>query len=145
MGQHLSTVKLSDPGVSVLTPIGGLSPLFFLRRDAPPDHTGRVSDTILIVEDDNFARMALTETLTRHGMRVVGACSTAAQALKIHREKRPRAALLDLDLGRGPTGIDAAAAMRRDNPAVGIVFLTSYRDPRLVASRGQKPPWAPNT
>lgn len=95
---------------------------------------------ILVVEDDNFARMTLTETLIRHDMRVVASCSNAREALKAHLLHRPSCALIDLDLGKGPTGLDVAGAMRRENPVVGIVFLTSYRDPRLIASRGQQPP-----
>ena len=41
-------------------------------------------------------------------------------------------ALLDLDLGTGPTGLDLAEELRRRLPAIGIVLLTSYRDPRLA-------------
>ena len=99
-----------------------------------------MSKTIIVVDDDSFARMTLTETLKGQGLRVVASCSSAHDALIAHRDKRPLAALIDLDLGKGPTGLDVATAMRRQNPSVGIVFLTSYRDPRLIASRGQQPP-----
>lgn len=99
-----------------------------------------MTKTIIVVDDDSFARMTLTETLKGQGLRVVASCSSAHDALRAHREKRPLAALIDLDLGKGPTGLDVATAMRRQNPTVGIIFLTSYRDPRLIASRGQKPP-----
>jgi two-component system, NarL family, nitrate/nitrite response regulator NarL len=118
----------------------GLSPLFCFPRSYLADHTGKVTKTLLVVEDDGFTRLTVTETLSRHGFQVVGSCGTAHDALKLHRDKRPMAALVDLDLGKGPTGLDVATAMRRENPAVGVVFLTSYRDPRLIASRGQKPP-----
>lgn len=120
--------------------LGGLTPFFSSHPKSAVKHTGTVPHTVLIVEDDNFARMTLSETLARQGMVVVAACESAADAIKIHRGKRPDCALIDLDLGKGPTGLDVANAMRRDNPAVGVVFLTSYRDPRLIASRGQKPP-----
>lgn len=99
-----------------------------------------MTTTIIVVDDDSFARMTLTETLKGQGIRVVASCRSAHDALISHREQRPLAALIDLDLGKGPTGLDVAAAMRRQNPSVGIVFLTSYRDPRLIASRGQQPP-----
>jgi len=44
----------------------------------------------------------------------------------------PSVAVLDLDLGPGPTGIDLAKALRHELPAIGICLLTSYRDPRLA-------------
>jgi DNA-binding NarL/FixJ family response regulator len=43
-------------------------------------------------------------------------------------------ALLDLDLGVGASGIDVAIALREKNPKIGIVFLTTYKDPRLINS-----------
>jgi DNA-binding NarL/FixJ family response regulator len=103
-------------------------------------HTYQVIKNIIVVDDDNFARVTLKETLIRSGFQVVEACDSARSALSAHRRFRPDAALVDLDLGKGPNGLDVATAMRRENPAVGIVFLTSYRDPRLISSRGQHPP-----
>jgi DNA-binding NarL/FixJ family response regulator len=52
------------------------------------------------------------------------------------------AAVLDLDLGPGPTGIDVAFALRRVQPTIGIVILTSFSDPRLLTS---SLPQAPET
>jgi DNA-binding NarL/FixJ family response regulator len=49
-------------------------------------------------------------------------------------------ALLDLDLGEGPTGIDLAHALRRALPSIGIVFLSTYADPRLLGSVPALPP-----
>lgn len=47
-------------------------------------------------------------------------------------------ALLDLDLGPGPSGIDIAYALRDDSPSIGLVFLTSFSDPRLK-DPGERP------
>ncbi len=44
----------------------------------------------------------------------------------------PEVAVIDLDLGRGPNGIDVAVALRDRDPSIGLVLLTSYEDPRLV-------------
>ncbi len=49
-------------------------------------------------------------------------------------------ALLDLDLGPGPTGIDLAHALRIAQPQLGILLLSTYRDPRLVAPGRVAPP-----
>jgi DNA-binding NarL/FixJ family response regulator len=42
------------------------------------------------------------------------------------------AVLLDLHLGAGPTGLDVAKELSKTNPETGIVFLTSFEDPRLL-------------
>jgi len=96
--------------------------------------------TVLVLEDDDFTRMALCGTLTLAGVRVVAECKTATEAVGAQKNFSPAVALLDLDLGRGPTGLDVARSLRRQNPHIGIVFLTSYSDPRFVASPGQEPP-----
>lgn len=96
--------------------------------------------TVLVLEDDEFVRMVLIETLTFHGFSVVGNCKSAAEAMSASEKYAPQVAILDLDLGRGPTGLDVARSLRKSNPAIGIVFLTSFTDPRLVASPGQSAP-----
>lgn len=99
-----------------------------------------MGSSVLVLEDDDFIRMTLVETLTFHGVDVVAECKTAAEAIAALERSSPEVALLDLDLGRGPTGLDVARALRKSHPAIGIVFLTSFSDPRLVASPGQEAP-----
>jgi len=99
-----------------------------------------MASTVLVLEDDDFTRMALCGTLTLAGVQVVAECKSAAEALAAQNQFSPAIALLDLDIGRGPSGLDVARSLRRANPQIGIVFLTSYSDPRLVASPGQEPP-----
>ena len=49
--------------------------------------------------------------------------------------------MTDLDLGRGPNGVAVAHALRRANPAIGIVLLTNHVDPRSVGTPlAQVPP-----
>jgi len=96
-----------------------------------------MSTRVVVVEDDGFTRWTLRETLEGHGYTVVADCATAAEVLAAQKRHHPRIALLDLDLGRGPNGIDVAGTLRRNDPSIGIVFLTSFDDPRLVSSPGQ--------
>jgi DNA-binding NarL/FixJ family response regulator len=96
--------------------------------------------TVLVLEDDPFTRMTLCGTLAQAGVRVVAQCETAAQAINAQRQVSPAVAIINLDLGRGQACFDVARTLRRNNPAIGIVFLTSFSDPRLVASPDQKPP-----
>jgi len=95
---------------------------------------------VLIVDDDPFTRMMLTTTLQTVECAVVGDAQTAADALRLARELQPAVAIVDLDLGEGPTGIDLAHGLRNLNSAVGIVMLSTYEEPRLM---GQNQPPLP--
>jgi len=95
---------------------------------------------ILIVDDDKFIRTSLDSTLTNSGFDISGSVSTAKDALAINALDPADVALLDLDLGIGPTGFDIAQALRRTSPQIGIVFLTSYQDPRFASIHGVSAP-----
>lgn len=89
---------------------------------------------LIVVEDDDFTLFTLSATLKSSGFEVVAEAKNAGEAVSKSIEKRPDVALLDLDLGIGPTGIDLSIALRKKLPNIGIVFLTSYKDPRLLRS-----------
>jgi DNA-binding NarL/FixJ family response regulator len=96
--------------------------------------------TILVVDDDKFLRTALESTLSNSGFNIAGSVSTAKEALTINEASPADVALLDLDLGLGPTGFDLALALRKMAPQIGIVFLTSYQDPRFASISGVSAP-----
>jgi DNA-binding NarL/FixJ family response regulator len=96
--------------------------------------------SVLVVDDDRFLRTALDSTLSNSGFDIAGSVSTAKEALVIHSTKPADVALLDLDLGIGPTGFDLAHALRKTTPQIGIVFLTSYQDPRFASISGISAP-----
>mgnify|MGYP006271839487 CR=1 FL=1 len=85
------------------------------------------------MDDHPFGLATLAGALTGRGF-VVSAAGSAPAALASASDFRPAVAVLDLDLGAGPTGIDVARALRKSLPAIGICILTSYRDPRLAGS-----------
>lgn len=87
---------------------------------------------VLLVDDDPFTRMMLTTTLRSLECEVVGDAPSAALALRMARDLRPTVAVLDLDLGEGPTGIDLAHGLRNQNSTIGIVMLSTYDEPRLM-------------
>jgi two-component system, NarL family, nitrate/nitrite response regulator NarL len=95
---------------------------------------------VLIVEDDAFSRLALTNALLYKDIKVIAAVDNAFDALAAQEKWNPNVALCDLDLGVGPTGIDIAIALRKINPQIGIIFLTSFRDPRLASPEIQPLP-----
>jgi DNA-binding NarL/FixJ family response regulator len=96
--------------------------------------------SVIVVDDDRFVRTALDSTLSNSGFEIAGSVSTANEALSINRVKPADVALLDLDLGIGPTGFDLAHALRKSTPQIGIVFLTSYQDPRFASISGISAP-----
>ena len=87
---------------------------------------------VLVVEDDAFTRSTVCDALRFHGVTIVGDAGTASDAMAVAAAEPLDVALLDLDLGGGPNGIDLARALRREHPHLGIVILTTYEDPRLV-------------
>jgi DNA-binding NarL/FixJ family response regulator len=87
---------------------------------------------VLVVEDDEFTRLMVCTALRSQNIDVALETSSASLALEQAESLRPDAAVLDLHLGKGPTGIDLAIALRKKLPSIGILILTSYEDPRLL-------------
>lgn len=100
-----------------------------------PDTRRVVHGRVLIVEDERFTRTMLATSIAALGFEVVGVASTAQGALGALRCGPVDVALLDLDLGPGPSGIDVAYSLRAVEPGIGLVFLTSFSDPRIKDSR----------
>lgn len=94
----------------------------------PPSIRARV----MVVEDNAFTRTTVCGALRDAGINVVADTGSAADALDLASRFAPHAAVIDLDLGEGPNGVDLAAALREALPAIGIVILTSFADPRLT-------------
>lgn len=99
-----------------------------------------IGTRVLVVENDPFTLTSIVNALEYQRMDVVARASSAREALELQREANPTVALLDLDLGVGPTGVDLAHALRIRQPDIGIVILSTYRDPRLVGPGVTPPP-----
>ncbi len=89
---------------------------------------------VAVIEDDSLTRITLVTALKSQGLNVVFEAADAVEAAALSNLHIIDVAVLDLHLGTGPTGIDVAQALRRKNPSVGIVFLTSFDDPRLLST-----------
>ena len=89
--------------------------------------------TIGILEDDPLTRNAIAEALQSRGYKIVAKAATAVEFLASFKRTPMDVALLDLHLGEGPTGVDVANEIRNANRILGIVFLTSFSDPRLLS------------
>lgn len=81
---------------------------------------------ILVAEDHLVARVGVTTIVNMQpDMTVVAEASNGQQAVELYRQYRPDVALLDL---RMPvmSGVDAAAAIRKDDPQARLIALTTY-------------------
>ena len=87
--------------------------------------------SVLLVDDDMFTRTTLSAALSARGINVVAATDKAESALEYLASLNPDVAIVDLDLGPGPSGIDICHALRNSKPNLGLILLTSYTDPRI--------------
>lgn len=90
-----------------------------------------ISRSVLVVEDEALIRNLIASQLRNEGFEVHTA-SSAAEARKVAETSDPDLALLDIELGFGPTGIDLATILRKQDPGIAIVFLTHLPEPKLV-------------
>ena len=95
---------------------------------------------VMIVEDYPFLRVAVESSLKTSGFHVVASVGSAKEAINLYPTLNPELCLLDLDLGVGPNGIDLAHALRKFNQNLGIVFLTTFLDPRFADVQNLQPP-----
>lgn len=96
------------------------------------------SPKILLVDDDPFTLTMLASTLHTLGFTEITSLRTVTQAIVAATKASPNVAILDLDLGEGPTGIDLAHRLRKLNPIIGVIILSTYTEPRLIGTN-QRP------
>lgn len=103
------------------------------------DGEGNVERRVLVVEDDAFVGGLLCNVLSTAGFVPLHEQS-AASARKAVVEFDPDAALVDVDLGDGPNGIDLARVFERTRPELVVVMLTAQPSdavlPKLPAGVG---------
>ena len=95
---------------------------------------------VLLVEDHDFTRTTVAASLRTEQCTVVASVPTARDALRAMDEHQVDCAVIDLNLGKGPNGLDLAHRLREDDPDLGIVLLTTFKDPRLLAGDGRSLP-----
>lgn len=93
-----------------------------------------------MVEDDAFTRLTVTTLIRSLGHSVVASADSVLTAMDAARQGSPTVAVIDLDLGAGPTGLDLSQGLRRLRPDLGIVILSSYADARVLGSRSRPLP-----
>jgi DNA-binding NarL/FixJ family response regulator len=100
---------------------------------------GQKTLNVLVVEDEPLVRSLLTSLLESDGF-LSRAVATAAEARTILKDFEPDVALLDIELGDGPSGIDLSHILRLELPKIGLVFLTHIPEPRVVGVENRNIP-----
>jgi DNA-binding response OmpR family regulator len=95
---------------------------------------------VLIVEDDPLVADALEAGVMVAGYGVCGTASDADSAVDKMALHRPQLAIIDVDLGAGGDGVEAARRMLAVAP-IGIMFVTGYPDRARAADVGDA--WMP--
>ena len=86
---------------------------------------------LLIVEDESLVAALLSDVFQHAGF-AVRVASNVIEAKAEIAKFDPDAALLDISLGEGPTGLDLAHFMNQVYPHIAIVFLTRHPDRRTA-------------
>lgn len=95
----------------------------------------KLTQSILMVEDDELTRSTVKAALQSRGLKIVFDTASVKEAIEFARSHRPEVAVLDYNLGKGPNGIDLANQLRRFQPGIAIVLLTAFLDPAQLDKR----------
>lgn len=93
----------------------------------------------LVAEDDPFIRNLVASYVEAIGFNVHAAPS-GIEAIRFAAETDLDVAIADLDLGMGPNGLQVLAEVRKRQPWLAAVLLTSHRSPEFVTDTQQPLP-----
>lgn len=91
---------------------------------------------VLVLEDDYYLADDARQTLEDAGARVVGPFSDEMEAVSAADERKPNCALVDINLGAGPSFAAAKALLARGVP---IILVTGYDEDSIPPEFGEAP------
>lgn len=86
---------------------------------------------IMVVDDESLIAMALNDQLEYLGHEVVGTASGGQEAIELALRQQPDLILMDVYLGDGIDGLDAAEQINAVRPTP-IIILTGFPDKALI-------------
>ena len=102
----------------------------------------RVTGTVLIVEDEEPLRLAVSQMLRKEKFSVIEAGDgTTGASLFLANEPKIDVVLLDLTLP-GKSGQDLLVELRRIRPNVKVILTTAYSQDIAFSSLGKQHPWS---
>ena len=89
---------------------------------------------VVVADDLMLTREGITRLLTDAGVEVVGQAGDAASLLRAVRMTQPDAAIVDIRMPPTHTdeGLVAAQQIRAEHPAIGVLILSQYVEPRYA-------------
>jgi DNA-binding NarL/FixJ family response regulator len=89
---------------------------------------------VVIADDETLLREGLERLLSEAGVDVVGKAGTAEELVRRVQLTRPDVAIVDIRMPPSHTdeGLVAAADIRREHPAVGVLVLSHYVESRYA-------------
>ncbi len=90
-------------------------------------HPAEARRRALVLDDDPMVGVLLKDLVASFGFTTRRA-RTVSEARKIMASFDPDVALVDIDLGHGPSGLDFARILGKSHPDVGIVFLSRFSE-----------------
>lgn len=88
---------------------------------------------VMIVEDEAIIALDIKEILKRSGFSISAIVGTGAAAIQKAKELKPDVILMDVMLGRGINGIQAAGEIRKSQN-IPVIFISSFSDNHAVSS-----------
>ena len=94
---------------------------------------------VLLVEDEEFTRGLLANSLENSGVEV-RSCPSVSLALSLLQDYEPHVVITDLDLGQGPSGVHLLERVAQQTPWVGMAILSAHASPELAVRDGYRIP-----
>lgn len=88
--------------------------------------------SVMVVEDNSLVAVDISASLKAMGYEVSGTAATAADCVQSAATLRPDLVLMDIHLGGGLDGIEAARELR-ERFDIPVVYLTAYADEKTIA------------
>lgn len=83
--------------------------------------------SILIIEDHKDFREAMKNFILMKDQQVrVLEAAAGQEGIDVALREHPKVVIIDVQLGTGMNGLEAAAIIKRNDPSCGIIILTMY-------------------
>jgi len=89
---------------------------------------------VLIVNDDAFELSSLSAALRLHSVNIIGEAQTIPIAQNLFKSLQPDVVIIDIQFC-GEEGVSLARSLRKDKADLGLIFMTSCPDLRLLGLR----------
>ncbi|WP_206027022.1 response regulator [Jiella endophytica] len=97
---------------------------------------------VLIVDDDFLIATFLEDICLDTGADVVGVAHKAETAVELALARKPDVILMDVRLGPGADGVEAAAEIQETLLDVKVIFVTGSNEPETIARINKNNPYS---